>query len=70
MSRTRLRAPRTKFSPPVSMTAFIAEGFVSGTLGGASASSTFSAAKRMRRSLAQSRSASQMSPSTARPAAR
>ena len=63
-------APRTKLRPPVSSAALSAAGLVSGALVGASASSTFSAAKRTRRSLRQSRPASSISPSTVLPAAR
>ena len=70
MSRAKLAAPRTRFRPPVSITALSTAGLVSGALDGASASSTFSAMKRTRRSERQSRSASQISASTVRPAAR
>jgi hypothetical protein len=70
MSRAKLRAPRVRLRPPVSSTAFSAAGFVTGRFEGATASSTFSAAKRTRRSARQSRSASQMSLSAARPVAR
>ncbi len=61
MSRARLAAPRAKLRPPVSMKAFSAVGFVKGPFDGASASRTFSAAKRTRRSARQSRFASQIS---------
>ena len=43
MSRAKLRAPRTKLAPPVSITALSAAGLVSGKLVGASASNRFSA---------------------------
>jgi hypothetical protein len=70
MSRAKLPAPRTKLRPPVSSAALSTAGLVMGALDGASASSTFSAAKRTWRSLRQSSPASQISPSTAWPAAR
>ena len=52
------------------LTVLGAAGLVAGRFDGASASSTFSAAKRTRRSPRQSRSASQMSFSDVRPTAR
>ena len=70
MSRAKLRPPRTKFRPPVSTAALSAAGLVNGLFVGARASTTFSAEKRMRRSLRQSRSASAISRSTVPPAAR
>ena len=70
MSRAKLPAPRTKLRPPVSSAALSTAGLVIGALEGASASSTFSAAKRIWRSLRQSRPASSISPSSARPVAR
>jgi hypothetical protein len=70
MSPANLRAPRTKFMPPVSIAAFRTAGFSTGLLLGAAASSRFSATKRTRRSAFQSRSASQTSWSTVRPVAR
>ena len=70
MSRAKLRAPRTKFAPPVSIAAFSAAGLVSAKFVGASASKTFSAANRTRRSSWRSEPASSISPSSVRPAAR
>ena len=70
MSRAKFAAPRAKLRPPVSSAAFSTAGLVSGALEGASASSTFSTAKRTWRSLRQSSPASSISPSTAWPAAR
>src|SRR4051812_47432316 len=70
MSRAKLREPRTKLRPPVSTAALSAVGFRSGAFVGASASTTFSAAKRIRRSLRQSSRASSIRRSTVRPVAR
>jgi hypothetical protein len=48
MSRSKLRLPRARLPPAVSMTAFADDGFTSGTLLGDNASTTFSMRKRTR----------------------
>ena len=48
MSFTKADSPRATFRPPVSTTALAEAGLTSGTLLGASASSTFSTRKRAR----------------------
>jgi hypothetical protein len=58
-------APRTRLPPPSSTIALSTVGFDHGKFVGASASSTLPAAKRAWRSVFQSSSASEMTPSTA-----
>jgi hypothetical protein len=70
MSRAKFAAPRRKLRPPVSSASLITAGLASGALLGASASSTFSIAKRTWRSLRQSSPASPTRQSSAWPVAR
>ena len=58
MSRRKVSPPRTRFSPPLSTAAFAEDGFTSGTLLGAAASTRFSTSRRTRVSSRQSRCAS------------
>ena len=70
MSDTNRRAPFTKLSPPESIVALSTAGLVAGKLLGATRSTRFSAAKRTRRSSAQSSPASASTPSIVSPVAR
>ena len=69
-SWTRLALPCTRLRPPVSSVAFSAAGLSAGKFVGASASRTFSALKRTRRSARSSSPASEIRSSTVLPAAR